>query len=469
MALSLGLDTAVKALRAHQLAVDVASHNIANAQSPGFSRQRVLLRPEGIAAPGFSSYDSLLGKAGMGVSAKDVNRVRDVFLDYQARQTISGKAQYEAFADALGRAELTFSEPGDNGMGAVLAKFFNAWHDVVNDPESPAGRMALIQATKTLTSNMQRAHTDLNRLRGDINQSVIGLKDEINSRAAEIAQLNQQIVQVEASGDSANDLRDRRDLLLDQLAAIGQVSYSEGETGAVSVYFGNHELVSGSNYTAVDIAPDTAPGNAGLQKLVFAGDGMDVTTPTGKLKGLMDARDSAIPDVMAKLDTIASELITQVNSLHSAGFDLDGNAGVAFFTGTGAADIAINPAVAANSRLIAASDTSGAVGSGAIALKIAQLQRSPSAGLGGSTFDQFYGNLVSVLGADVAQAKGMADSNGLLASHIEAQRQGVSGVNLDEEITNLNAAQHAYQSAARVISVIDDMLDTLINRTGVTR
>jgi flagellar hook-associated protein 1 FlgK len=469
MALSIGLDSAVKALRAHQLAVDVASHNIANAQSPGFSRQRVLLRPDGLNASDRSSHDSLLGKSGNGVTASDVTRVRDIFLDFQARQTSSSMSQYDAFSTALGRAELTFNEPGDSGIASQLGKFFNAWHDVVNDPESPAARVALVHATTTLTSNLQRAASDLSTLRADVNQNVRSLEDEINSRAGEIASLNLQIVQVEAIGDKANDLRDRRDLLLDQLSALGQITYSENTDHSVSVYLGNHELVSQSNYQAVQAVTDTNPGNAGMEILVFRDDQTAVTSNTGKLKGLYDVRDIAIPGVLAKLDTLASNLITSVNAIHATGFGLDGTTAQGFLTGTGASTIAIDPVIAANPNKIAASTQLGTVGNGANALAIADLEKTASAALGGATIEQYYGNIVSVLGSDVSRADGMAASNGLLNSHIEAQRQGVSGVNLDEEITNMNASQHAYQAASRVISTIDEMLDVLINRTGAGR
>ncbi|MCZ2112003.1 MAG: flagellar hook-associated protein FlgK [Dehalococcoidia bacterium] len=465
MALSIGLDTAVKALRAHQLAVDVASHNIANAQTPGFSRQRVILRPVGITASGWSSHDSLLGRAGNGVDASDVNRVRDMFFDFQARQTIGSKAQYESFSEALGRAELTFSEPSDAGMGNLLGAFYDAWHDVVNDPESPAARVALVHATTTLTANIRRAYNDLDKIRKDVNTSVNAIQDEINSRTQEIAQLNQQIVQVEASGEMANDLRDRRDLLVDQLSAIANVTYSENPNHSLNIYLGSHELVAASKWDKVAAVND--PSNPGMQKLVFTDDGLDVNATNGKLRGLLDARDTAIPGLITKLNQFATQLITQVNTIHSAGYGLDGSTGNDFLTGTGAADIDINAAISASPETIAASSTPGTVGNSQTALAIADLQHTASAALGNNTFDEFYGNMVSVLGADVARAKGMADSASLMNQHIESQRQGVQGVNIDEEVTNMNAAQHAYQAAARVVTTIDQMLDTLINNTGV--
>jgi flagellar hook-associated protein 1 FlgK len=463
MALSIGLDSAIKALRAHQMVVDVASHNIANAQTPGFSRQRVLLRPDSVAALGRAGLDSR-GRPGSGVAVTDIQRVRDTFLDFQARMSTSSQKQYEALSDGISQAELTFNEPSDNGISALLSKFFNAWHDVGNDPESPAARTALVHAATDLTANVQRAYSDIASLRGNLDQGVRAMVDQVNSRAGEIATLNQQIVTVEATGQTANDLRDRRDTLVDELAQLGQVSYVEQGNHALSVYFGNHELVNQSSAYAIAAVPDQA--NPGMNKLVFS-DGADVTSTSGRLRGLLDARDSAVPGVLAQLDTLSSGLITQVNAVHAVGFGLDGSTGNPFFAGTGGADIAVDPTVANNTLKIAASTIAGTVGNSSNALAIDDLQLSNTMVGGTQTFEQYYGNIVSVLGADVSRAKGLAQANQLMSDHLEAQRQATSGVNIDEEVSNMTAAQHAYQAAARVITTIDSMLDTLINQTGV--
>ena len=227
MGLSIGLDTAVRALRAHQLGIDIASHNVANASTPGFSRQRVLLRPVGLTGASSSSNSALLGRAGFGVDASDVNRVRNPMLDFQARISISSRAQYGVLADALSQSELIFNEPSDEGVGNALSQFWNAWQDVVNDPEAPASRTTLAHATTTLSLRMNSVRASLGVQRDDLNLQLSSLATEINSRAEEIADLNLQIKQVELNGEMANDLRDRRDVLLDELAGLGEVSYSE--------------------------------------------------------------------------------------------------------------------------------------------------------------------------------------------------------------------------------------------------
>ncbi|MGE5596182.1 MAG: flagellar hook-associated protein FlgK [Hyphomicrobiales bacterium] len=465
MALSIGLDTAVKALRAHQLAVDVASHNIANANSPGFSRQRVNLRPLGIDGSDHFTRDALLGRTGFGVDASDVNRVRDLFLDFQQRQALGSQSQYEAQADALSKAEIVFNDPSDEGLSGVMSAFWNAWHDVVNDPESSAARTTLVNTTTTLTARLQRAYNDLETQRKDLNFQVDNIAGEINAKATEIAQLNFQIKQVELSGDQANDLRDRRDLLVDQLAELGQVTYTEQPDKSLTVYFGSHELVTGNTAREVQSVPDAA--NPGMRKLQFVMDGEDVTTTTGKLRGVLDARDADLPALISKLDTLAQQLITSVNADHATGYGLDNSTGLGFFTGTGAADISINATLASDPSKIAAASGPDKPGDGSVALQIADLQKATPMGGGTQSFDEYYGNLVTVLGADVNRVKGLAKSGEMLTSHLESLRQSVQGVNIDEEVTNLNAAQHAYEAAARVITTIDEMLDTLINRTGL--
>ncbi len=572
MGLSIGLDTAVKALRAHQLAVDVASHNIANAQSPGYSRQRVLLRPVGLDGSDHFSRDNLLGRPGFGVDAKDVNRVRDLFMDFQARQSMSSQSQYQALSTPIENAEVVFNDPSDDGISALLGKFWAAWHDVTNEPESSPARVALVHATTTFTTRLRSAHDQLTQQRVDLNQTVAGIAEQINAKASELASLNLQIQQVELNGDMANDLRDRRDLLLDDLSKLGNISYAEDDSGSQTVYLGTHELVVGTSARTINTIQD--PANPGMVKLQFAIDNDDVGVSSGQLKGVLDARDVALPELIDKLNSFASGLINSVNSIHQAGYGLDNTTGLAFFTGTDASDIAVNTVLSGSPQSIAAATGANQPGNPANALAIANLQQatnmlsgfaasnlvvneSLSAGntasgisLGSSlqpgtyslvaagpnvelryggptgpvvgtatlaaitppggtiTFTNgantvatigvasagpysaaqqladltaagnntlqieaspstYYGNIVAVLGADVNRAKGLADSAQLLVDHLDGLRQSVQGVSIDEEVTNLNASQHAYNAAAKVISTIDEMLDTLINRTGV--
>lgn len=564
MALSVGLDSAVNALRAQQLAVDVASHNIANAQTPGYSRQQVQLEPNVNANTG---ADVGL-RAGSGVTATAIRRVRDTFMDFQARQALSNQNQYDTFSTSISQAESAFNEPSDTGIAAQLGAFFSSWQDVVNDPGSSAARTALVNSSTTLASSIQASSTALTQLRNNLDNGVTGVVDRINSDAQEIARLNQQITQAEAGAQTANDLRDQRDNLLDDLAKLGQISYSEQPNHSVTVYLGNHELVSESQSFSLSAVTD--PTNGGMARVVFAMDGQTATSNSGRLRGLLDARDTEIPGVLAKLNSMASSLITQVNAIHQSGYGLDGSHGVLFFTGTSAGDIAVNTTIANNPQKIAAANVAGAAGNADTAAAIAGLQtnativdpsgsllvgstagahatvsgislggaqagshvitddgagnltltkgalsqtvavapmganasqtvsfnqlgisilltsdatgdsaaniaagltaRTPLKVLGGFgsslTLGQYYNNMVTVLGADVSRAGNFAQTNDMLAQQVDSQRQAASGVNIDEETAAMAMSQKAYQAAARVITVIDAMLDTLINRMG---
>jgi flagellar hook-associated protein 1 FlgK len=464
MGLSIGLDTAVKALRAHQVAVDTSSHNIANANTEGFSRQRVLLRPIGVDGSDHFTRDALLGRVGFGVDAHDVNRVRDIFLDFQARQAISAHAEWDAHSTALGRTEMVFNEPSDDGLAAIFTSFWNGWHDLTNDPESSAARTTVVNAGLTLGARLRRAYSDLFSERGELDRQVVGVADRINAAASEIASVNFQIKQVELAGDKANDLRDRRDLLLDQLSKIANVTYTEQQDKTVTVYLGSHELVTANQARVVTAVAD--PANVGMSKLMFVVDSADVLVSSGELHGLIDVRDNKIPGLISRLNTLAGTMITQLNTLHAAGFGLDGTTGLNFFTGTDAQTIDVNGLLVSNPEKIAAATVLGAAGNGANSLAIADLQHALTMVGNTQSFGQFYTNTVGMLGADISRAKGLAESGKLLLNHIDGQRQSVSGVNIDEEVNNLTQSQKAYQAAARVISVIDEMLDTLINRTA---
>lgn len=463
--MSIGLNTAILALRAHQLAVDVASHNIANAQTPGFSRQRVLLRPLVIGNGAFSAPAGLLANPGAGVDANDLHRVRDTFLDFQARNALGSNARWQATAGALQRAELSVGEPSDSGIAASMAQFWSSWHDVANSPTSPAARSTLVNSASALAGKFKAIRADLVSQRGDADVQITDIARQVNDATTEIATLNVKIAQFEATGAEASDLRDRRDVLLDNLGSLGNISYTEQADKTVTVEWGGHALVQGNTSETVGIEPD--PGNPGMNRLIFTSDNQPLDTTAGKLAGLKDARDTALPDLVAKLDALAGGLITSINALHSTGFGLDNSTGNSFLSGTDAATIDIDAVILGDPAKIAAASAAGAPGDSSKALELANLQLQKLMAGSSQTFDEYFTNTVTVLGADVNQAINNADGASLVQQHIEAQRQSVSGVNIDEEVTNLNLAQHAYNASARVITVIDSMLDTLINRTAV--
>jgi flagellar hook-associated protein 1 FlgK len=305
-------------------------------------------------------------------------------------------------------------------------------------------RQALAQSAASLADGFQSLSSQLTTLGSQMGQNVTDTMNQVNNLGTQIAQLNLTITKITATGASPNDLLDQRDLLVDQLSAIGNVSVTNGANGSIDISFGGASLVAGGTSSTL--------AESNLTSL-----------SSGKLQGLITLRDTTIPGYQAQLNTIASTLITKTNAQSAAGFDLNGNAGGAFFTGTDASTIAVNPALISNPALIAAS-ASGAVGDAGNALKIANMQTTPT--IGAATIDAAYTQLVTQVGADVQQATNQVDTTTALTNALLNQRQSVSGVSLDEEMTNLITFQRGYQASARALSAMDDMLDQLINRTG---
>jgi flagellar hook-associated protein 1 len=441
----MGLETNLRGLLAQQQALDVTSHNIANASTPGYSRQvAVLVASPAYAMPGVSTAPAGAGQLGTGVDVASYQRMRDSFLDvqYRAQSMLQGQAQ--TTEDGLQQVQLAFNEPTDSGLSSLLSNYWGAWQNLSNNPEDMGTRQALAQSAASLADGFTSLSSQLSTLQSQTGQNVSDTLTEVNSYGAQVAQLNVAISKEEVNGDTPNDLLDQRDELLDKLSAIGNVSTTPGANGSIEVSFGGASLVTDGSSSTL--------GESDLTGLT-----------SGNLEGLITLRDTTIPGYQSQLNTIASTLISKTNAQSTAGFDLNGNTGGAFFTGTGASDIAVNPAIISNPSLIAASAT-GAVGDAGNALAIADMQSTNV--IGSSTIDSAYTQLVTQVGSDVQQATNQVDTTTSLVNALQNQRQSVSGVSLDEEMTNLITFQRGYQASARALSAIDDMLDQLINRTG---
>ena len=442
----MGLETSLRGLLAQQQALDVTSHNIANASTTGYSRQTaVLVASPAYAMPGVSTAPAGAGQLGTGVDVAAYQRIRDSFLDvqYRAQSMLQGQAQ--ANQDGLQQVQLAFNEqPTSTGLSGLLANYWSAWQNLSNNPEDMGTRQALAQSAASLADGFTSLSGQLTTLQSQTAQNVTDTLAQANSFGTQIAQLNLTISKLEVSGDTPNDLLDQRDVLLDKLSALGNVSATACANGSVNVSFGGASLV-------------TAGASSTLAETDLTG------LTSGKLQGLITLRDTTIPGYQTQLNTIASALIAKTNTQSALGYDLNGNPGGAFFTGTDASDITVNPALISNPALIAAS-ASGAVGDSGNALAIADMQSV--AAIGSSTIDTAYTQLVTQIGSDVQQSTNQVSTTTALVNALQNSRQSVSGVNLDEEMTNLITYQRGYQASARALSAMDSMLDQLINRTG---
>jgi flagellar hook-associated protein 1 FlgK len=427
----MGLNTSLRGLLAEQRALDVTSHNIANANTVGYSRQEAQMQAsDALALPP-------TGQMGTGVDVVAYKRIRDSFLDLQYRAQGMQVGYGAARADALDQAEMRLAEPGDNGIGARLNSFWSSWSDLANAPESGAARGALIEDARTLVSSINALDDGFETVSNQAAQQLAlltGNGGELEGMARELAGLNGAIKDSQSVGSQPNDLLDRRDLLLDRLSSLAQVSVADDGAGSIRVTLG------GAAAPLVDGGSVTWPAPA-------------MPNPGGKIGALMDASSSTgtLASYRTDLATFAQALTTQVNAIYNpaAGTDF-----LAYDAGT--ATLSINPTVTTATLTAGA----GAAGGNSAALALSELRGKP----GGP--DDVYAGLVTRIGTEVADAKRTTINATALSDSIEDRRQSTAGVSLDEEMTNLIRFQRGYQAAARAMSTTDEMLDTLINRTG---
>jgi flagellar hook-associated protein 1 FlgK len=454
-----GLDLALRALHAQQAGLDVTNHNVANANTPGFSRQRVhIVATTPFSEPGLNRPGGP-GQLGTGAVAQSIRRIRDIFVDLQYRTEVGAGAQAQVTQDALEEIEVILNEPSDTGVQNLLQEFFQSWQDLANSPADGAARAAVIQQATALAEAFNRASVRLTAVQADLNSQILPRVDRINQISAQIDDLNRQIVQVEVTGQNANDHRDTRDALLDELSKLVPITVTENPTGSINVSINGHNLVSLGN---VETLTTTPTGAGGMLQVRFGSDSSLVNITSGELKGLIDTRDITVPGYLAQLDTIASNLITAVNAVHTTGYGLDNVTGRPFFSGTSAATMAVDAVIAADPQRIATAAAANQPGDSSIALAIAQLRTTMA-----SPPESAYASLIATLGVDSRNAQDKVANQETLVQLLSRRREDVSGVSLDEEATNMIRFQRAYEAAARLMTAFDEMLDTLVNRTGI--
>jgi flagellar hook-associated protein 1 FlgK len=464
-----GLDLALRALQAQQMGIDVTSHNVANANTEGFSRQNVVITTtEPWAMPGMNR-PATAGQLGTGAMATDVQRARDMFLDAQYRTELGTLKNSEARQDALEQVEVTLDEPQGVGLNNLLSEFYQSWNDLAADPSDLPVRTTVAQQSISLTDAFNRTAGQLVTIRTGLDGEIQSDITEINDITDQILQINSTVAQIEVNGQSANDFRDRRDALIDRLSELVNVTVNENADGSMNVMMGAQVLVNGATAIKTDLFAVPNAGNSNYVDITYGSGGPAATLGTAEVSGKLTVRDTNIPNYQSQLDTIASNLITALNTIHATGFDLNGVAGVPFFTGTSAGTIQVNAAIVADPKLIAASDTAGSIGNNETILDIVRLQNSlaPPLAVGTPTSDSAYNSLVAGLGTDNRTASNQTNTQQALVDLLDRRRQSLSGVSLDEEATNLVRYQRAYEAAARVMTTYDQMLDKLINSTGI--
>jgi flagellar hook-associated protein 1 FlgK len=452
--LNAGLEIAKRALSAYQLALSVYGNNIANVETDGFSRRRAQLME-------MQSAELPIGRIGLGVDVESITRMRDKMLDDNYRRQSGNAAKYESMESVFAEIETILDEPSDTGFTSAIAAFWNAWQDLSNQPESTTARRAVADGADALSQTLNSMDSRLRQMRSNLESEITATVEQVNSLASRIADLNDAVVRGEVTGEETCDLRDLRDQLLDELSGLVDIKVFEHDDGSASVVMGSEALVERSDVVRLGLAGESDDGIAVSQ--VTIGRGTRVIRPAGgKLAGLLEMRDDTITRYQSQLDEIAEALVTNVNAVHRTGYGLDGQTGTNFFdpAGTTASTIKVSHAVMEDLSLVAASGD-GTVGNSDIALEIADLRLA--ALIGDATVDDYYGSVVGSLGVESARVSDEKESQALMLEEIETRRESIKGVSLDEETANMIAAQHAFEAAAKMVSVIDSMMSTLIS------
>jgi flagellar hook-associated protein 1 len=424
-----GLQTALSGLQAAQAAIDTTSENIANANTAGYTRQRVNLVENGsLTIPALTQQGGGT-QLGTGVSLADISRIRDQFLDVQYRAQNTATSNANTNASQLAQVQTAIDEPSSDGLQTVMSKFWGAWTALGQAPTNPAAQQAVIDAGQTLASTFNAVSAQMQTVQSQAGQqyaTLTGANGQVAQDASQIATLNAQITQATQAGQSPNTLLDQRDKLVDDLSSLAQVSVSTGSNGAVTINFGDAStpLVSGTTVTWPQALTSAAGGQLGAL--------LNLSSSTGP-----------IGSMMSSLDNVAGNVISAVNALQPSS---------PFFSGTSASTIAVS--ATASTIQTSSSSTSGAD----LAQAIGNLAGGPA--------DQSYAAFVAQVGDSVRAATSTQATQQAVLTAVSNQRQSVSGVSLDEEMTNLIQYQQAYQASARVMNAINSTLDTLINSVG---
>ena len=456
-----------RSLTTYRKAIDTTGHNLSNVHTPGYTRQR--LEIESTTVDGGTQ-----GAIGTGSDSVRVMRLQNEFAERQIQVEVSVEGslstRQETLEQALTSLQETINRSGangtsTNGISQGLSEFFNAAQGLTTDPDSIPDRQVLLQKAQELATKFNTVDGRLASLTGAVNEQIQSEVEKVNSLATEISSLNRAIVSEEALSDGyANDLRDSRQAKMEELSKLVKIETTEQADGSMNISVAGNLLVDGRDVvnTLETFTPagfDPADGHL-MVRVTGQADALALTG--GSIEGAISVREGQLTTLRTEINTLAETLISEVNLAHSTGFGLTGTTGANFFTGTNASDIAVNAALLREPALLQASAASGEAGDNTIARAIAELENKAHAALDGQTFSGKQAQTVAWLGQEVSNARAELQDQATISQFIRQQRDSVSGVSVDEEMTNLVMFQKAFQASAKLISMTDEMLATLI-------
>jgi len=434
-----------RSLLAYQSAIQTTAGNISNSNNENYARRKAEISQM---IAGFSS---------LGFSTEQSTRMRQRFAEHQLWQENQDLNHYQTSNTLLSQIEDIYAEDTESGITSLLTQFWNSWNDLANDPESDYARVLVKDKGLLLTNAFSRMHRDLRQMQGQIRPEVDVRVTEINQILNQLSTINQKLRYEESS-----DLLDTRDQLIKSLSDELNIKVREKDTGEVSIYVDGYLLVADDTINTLRTGIETVDGENQI-KIYFGDSDKTVNMGSGTLQGLLNTHNQEIPDHLDRLDQLAVHLAESVNELHVTGENPTGTTNISFFAASvsGAADFKLNDAILHNLSLIATRLPAESEGSGGIAQSISDLQYNK--GLNGSTDLEYFHGMLTELGNKIQETGFLEQSQRLIVEQLQNQKEAISGVSLDEEMTRLVQYEQAYQAAAKIINTVDEMVDTILS------
>lgn len=500
----MGLETSKRGMFTQQTALYTVGHNISNANTLGYSRQRVNMQPT-LPFPGIGlNAPKIPGFIGTGVEAHSIQRIRDQFIDRQYRQETNELGYWETKSKAITQMEDVMAEPSDYGLNESLDLFWKSLEELSTSPENAGTRRVVTERGVTAAESFNYIYKQLVEVQGNLKNEIDVTTKDVNSILKQIAALNENIAKVEPNGYLPNDLYDARDTLVDELSQYFpiKIEYTKNGGNSLAIAEGNMTI---SIRTGKPVPNDTIKIVEGKEASQFGhnlpvGDSKDpfqeftiIGVPAngatinhtellpnqGKMLSLINSygyganKEGVYPEMLAQLDKMAQEFANAFNAVHRAGYGLppDNETGLDFFVNLNggaitAGNIAVNKDIKDDPSKVAASTEPDQEGNGKNAVLLAAVKTTSILGLGNATVQSFYQSLIGKLGVDGEQANRLAETTAVKQLTIANNRASVSSVSLDEEMTNMIIFQQAYNASARMITVVDETLDKIINGMG---
>ncbi|HTV10787.1 MAG TPA: flagellar hook-associated protein FlgK [Acidimicrobiales bacterium] len=483
------LSVALTGLEAEQVGMDTVGQNVANANTAGYVEESVQLGTLGpFAEEGITGVNS---QPGDGVQVEGISRLTNTYLQSQSYTQQGLQGSLSAQQTGLQSVQENFPEPAGNGISSELTQYWQDWSNLANNPSDSSAQTTVVQDGSTLAESLNQTSNSLTALSNQTVQNITSTLSTVNQEASQIANLNQSILATNAGTNASSDgsiaaLEDQRDELVSQLSSQLGVQVSYNQDGTVNVYSGTESLVSGPNYQQLSLSSSGPP-----YSLVWSNDQSTYQPSSGQLAGMLDVVNNYVPSYQSSLDQVAQSLMGSVNYLMSTGYDQAGNQGAPFFLGTGASNIEVNPALVSNPDLIGANASATPSGSdatnedGTVAAEVGELPNSQTATMlvpaggwsaGGSASswtsgattttgteaDAAYNELVTTVGQQTSSVNNQLTDQQTVTTNVNSALQSATGVNTDQELTNMVMYQNAYEATAKFMSTVDTLLQSLI-------